>query len=209
MCVSRPRYHQGGWPSLAPARFRSAALHEHCHFGPASAYSARGFLPSFSSLSAMGCCGDPVQKDDQYANRPQSGAAGIVQQQPGPQPAAQIYEKPALLSSSAGPSPPPPTFQTNHHHGPVSQWGQSPPSSPPPVSIRQPMLPSPYDGHAPTPLYQPRPIHIPPRHASTSPSIAHSMTHTVVSGYTAPPDEGRMSISIDFGAFFDPGAPAC
>ncbi|KAF8556771.1 actin-like ATPase domain-containing protein [Imleria badia] len=162
----------------------------------------------------MGCCGEPALNNDQYTNRPQPGPGGIVQQQPTAQPTAQIYEKPALLSSpGAGPSPPPPSFHANHQaiqSRPGSQWGRAPSASPPPVSIHQSFLPSPYDvssvmnTHVSTPLYQPRPMHVPPRQATTSPSIAPSITHTITaSGHGAPAlDEGRMSISIDFGTTF-------
>jgi hypothetical protein len=174
----------------------------------------------------MRCCGKPVRKDDQYTNRPQPFPAGTVQQQPIPQPAAQIYEKPALLTSS-GPSPPPPSFQANYPliHGGPGPWGHGSPS-PPPGSIHQGMLPmsanmqmgppNPYfdlsvgqSAHpgTPTPLYQPSPVHAPvKRHASTSPSLVGSLTHTVTSAsrheYGGASDEGRMSISIDFGTTF-------
>ncbi|KAH0833971.1 D-arabinono-1,4-lactone oxidase-domain-containing protein [Lanmaoa asiatica] len=179
----------------------------------------------------MGCCGEPTHKDDQYTNRPQVPTAGVVQQQPTAQAAAQMYEKPALLTPT-GPSPPPPSFHPNHHPsihsgpGSGSQWGHGSPS-PPPGSIQQGMRPmssinasmqmippslvydAPGRGNQvglPTPLYQPSPIHVPPRHASTSPSLASSVTQMIASmprnEYGGPPDEGRMSISIDFGTTF-------
>ncbi|KAG6374067.1 hypothetical protein JVT61DRAFT_4708 [Boletus reticuloceps] len=80
---------------------------------------------------------------------------GIVQQQPTPQAAAQIYEKRALLSPAI-PSPPPPNFHTNQpplHGGPgavvgsPSYWGLNRPGSasvpgspsPPPGSLHHGM----------------------------------------------------------------------
>ena len=59
----------------------------------------------------------------------------------------------------------------------------------------------------PAPLYQPSPVRAPvKRHASTSPSLATSLTHTLTSTsrheYGGASDEGRMSISIDFGNVF-------
>ncbi|KAG8215222.1 hypothetical protein J3R82DRAFT_8765 [Butyriboletus roseoflavus] len=176
----------------------------------------------------MGCCGEPTRKDDQYTNRPQQPTTSVVQQQPTAQAPAQIYEKPALLTPT-GPSPPPPSLHANHpslHGGGVSPpWSHGSPS-PPPGSIQHGMPPmstmgtsmqimppnlafdaSGRGGHPaiPTPLYQPTPVHTPPRHASTSPSLATSLTHTLTSmpriEYGGPPDEARMSISIDFGTF--------
>ncbi|KAF8438549.1 actin-like ATPase domain-containing protein [Boletus edulis BED1] len=101
----------------------------------------------------MGCCGAPGQKDDQHTNRPAPVPAGIVQQQPAPQAAAQIYEKPALLTPTI-PSPPPPSFHTNQPPlhggsgaavvGSPSYWGPSSGSasvpgspSPPPGSLHR------------------------------------------------------------------------
>lgn len=172
----------------------------------------------------MGCCGEPVRKDDQCTNRPQQPPpTGVVQQQPTAQVPAQMYEKPALLMPT-GPSPPPPSFHHNHPtiHGGLAaqQWGHGSPS-PPPVSIHHGMSPQtnmsmqmiphnpaygpPGGSHVaiPTPLYQPSPVHAPARHASTSPTLTASIAHGVTSmprnEFGGPPDEGRMSISIDFG----------
>lgn len=180
----------------------------------------------------MRCCGEPVHKDDQYTNRSQPVAAGVVQQQPAPQPGAQIYEKPALLSSPTGPSPPPPSFQANHpllQGRPGSQWGHVSPSPPPLNLHHQNIAPQPSMGtlvpprSSPpfdlsggtnfpvamptgTPLYQPSPVHALHRNTSTSPSVATSTAYTVTSGtgnaLGGVSEEGRMSISIDFGLLF-------
>lgn len=156
----------------------------------------------------MSCCGDPVHKDNQYTNRQPPLNTGIVQQQPPPHAPAHIYEKPALLASPASPlrpSPPPQSFQS---HRPPSQWGAGSPSPPPP-SIHQSMnfgVPGAQPGISP--LYQPSPVHALHRNGSTSPSLSLSVTQSAIGsayGSTAPTstsDEGRMSISIDFGAFF-------
>ncbi|KAN0080079.1 hypothetical protein V8E55_009645 [Tylopilus felleus] len=156
----------------------------------------------------MSCCGDPVHKDNQYTNRQPPLNTGIVQQQPPPHAPAHIYEKPALLASPASPlrpSPPPQSFQS---HRPPSQWGAGSPSPPPP-SIHQSMnfgVPGAQPGISP--LYQPSPVHALHRNGSTSPSLSLSVTQSAIGsayGSTAPTstsDEGRMSISIDFGTTF-------
>ncbi|KAF9228091.1 actin-like ATPase domain-containing protein [Gyrodon lividus] len=177
----------------------------------------------------MGCCGEPASKhDNQYRNQAAPVNTGIVNQQPGSHPGAQFYEKPALLIPS-GPSPPPPSFQPIYQpiSGAHSQpWSHGSPSPPLPGSVHHgmmsnvPMNPSmltmpnaPFDASGLSgsttfspPLLQPSPVHVPPRHASTSPSLSTSMTHagtsTTRNDFAAPLDEGKMSISIDFGTTF-------
>ncbi|KAF9234588.1 actin-like ATPase domain-containing protein [Melanogaster broomeanus] len=177
----------------------------------------------------MGCCGEPITKPDtQYNNRPQPVNAGIVQQQPGPHPGAQFYEKPTLLIPSV-PSPPPPSFLPNNQSFIGAQGGQpwhgspSPPpqgsihhgmTSPAPMNVGMQMMPNaafhPSGQGGSTlfssPLLHPSPVHVPPRHASTSPSLSGTMTlagtSTTRNDFGGPPDEGRMSISIDFGTTF-------
>ena len=73
----------------------------------------------------------------------------------------------------------------------------------------RPLCSDPHDTHipigmnthvgTPAPLYQPSPVHARQRHVSTSPFLAAATTHMVISGAS---DEGRMSISIDFGTSF-------
>ncbi|KIJ18146.1 hypothetical protein PAXINDRAFT_167416 [Paxillus involutus ATCC 200175] len=178
----------------------------------------------------MGCCGEPVSKaDNQYKNQAQPVNTGVVSQQPAPHPGAQFYEKSALLIPS-GPSPPPPSFQ--HNQQPISgvhgqPWSHGSPSPPLPGSIHHGMMsvapmnasmqmmaspsfdPSVLSGSTAfsPPLLQPSPVHVPPRHASTSPSLSASMTHAGTSmsrnDFSQPlSNEGKMSISIDFGTTF-------
>lgn len=54
----------------------------------------------------------------------------------------------------------------------------------------------------PAPLLHPNPTQTPPRHASTSPSLSTSLTNNMGELGKLPLNEGRMSISIDFGTTF-------
>ncbi|KAI6113468.1 hypothetical protein EDD16DRAFT_1137510 [Pisolithus croceorrhizus] len=189
----------------------------------------------------MGCCGEPntTQPNDQYNNRAPvpPNQAGVVTQQPGHHPGAQIYEKPALLTPTS-PAPPAPIHyasppQTAHSNLPGQlPWGPHIPGSPspppqggmqnysPPANFSMtpgfPTMPNAVynpangsaqhnlNGSAPfsVPLLHPNPTHIPPRHASTSPSLSTTITNNVGEFGKAPLNEGRMSISIDFGTTF-------
>ncbi|KAH7882185.1 actin-like ATPase domain-containing protein [Phlebopus sp. FC_14] len=56
-----------------------------------------------------------------------------------------------------------------------------------------------------SPLLHPSPVHVPPRHASTSPSLSTAITAAGAStrnDFVPPSNEGKMSISIDFGTTF-------
>ncbi|KAH7909310.1 actin-like ATPase domain-containing protein [Hygrophoropsis aurantiaca] len=166
----------------------------------------------------MSCCGRSAAQNAQYSNRALQEHSGVVTQQPGAHPGAQFEEKPSLLIPS-GPSPPPPALQLNHLSVNGSQhqhWGQGSPSPPPMVTSQyaqpgSPMM-STFSHNAPNgstifspPLLHPSPVHVPPRHVhSTSPSLSASVTHTTPARteLKPPPDEGKMSISIDFGTTF-------
>ncbi|KAG6334314.1 hypothetical protein ID866_4779 [Astraeus odoratus] len=94
----------------------------------------------------MGCCGEPVQKpNDQYNNRaPMPYTPGVVNQQPGPHPGAQLYEKPPLLTPT-GPTPPAPVLTPPMSAGlpAQGQWGvpgPGSPSPPPPAGAAHPAM---------------------------------------------------------------------
>lgn len=182
----------------------------------------------------MGCCGEPAEKPNgQYNNRAQAPyAPGVVNQQPGPHPGAQVYEKPALLTPT-GPAPPAPIHSPPLNPNVPGQAPWSPlhpagsPSPPPQGSIHpslsptmggsamsgMPLMPNAVysNGQAPPnfgssamfaspPLLQLNPAHLPPRHASTSPSLPNVVTGNLSEFGKAAINEGKMSISIDFGA---------
>ncbi|KIM65535.1 hypothetical protein SCLCIDRAFT_1212271 [Scleroderma citrinum Foug A] len=184
----------------------------------------------------MGCCGEPAEKPNgQYNNRAQAPyAPGVVNQQPGPHPGAQVYEKPALLTPT-GPAPPAPIHSPplNPNVPGQAPWSPlhpaGPPSPPPQGSIHpslsptmggsamsgMPLMPNAVynNGQAPPnfgssamfaspPLLQPNPAHLPPRHASTSPSLPNVVTGNLSEFGKAAMNEGKMSISIDFGTTF-------
>ncbi|KAG2143858.1 actin-like ATPase domain-containing protein [Suillus cothurnatus] len=171
----------------------------------------------------MGCCGESISAPDtQYANRVQPVNNGIISQQPGPHPGAQHHiqpfaEKPSLLIPP-GPSPPPQSFHQHNRSMNGTPWSHTP--SPPPQgsTYSTPLSPSlggtpltpPPASYIPSgpsnsamflqPLLHPDPIHVPPRNNNIANSISTAATAARVD--PAPSDEGRMSISIDFGTTF-------
>lgn len=173
----------------------------------------------------MGCCGQPVSAPDtQYANRSQPLSPGIISHQPGPHPGPQSQaqsrrEKPPLLVS--GPSPPPQSLQQNNQPVNGSNWLHTP-SPPPPSAYSTPLSPNlnhfagapltpPPATYIPSgpsssaffsPLSHPGPVHAPPRSSTVSPSISTTIVHTLPAlNAPVPSNEGKMSISIDFGEY--------
>ncbi|KIK14724.1 hypothetical protein PISMIDRAFT_687741 [Pisolithus microcarpus 441] len=190
----------------------------------------------------MGCCGESAtaKPNDQYNNRaPVSHhqPGGLVTQQPGQHPGAQVYGAQALLTPTS-PAPPAPIYHTTHPQtvpsanfpgqvpwGPHIPGSPSPPQgsmhnySPPanfPTMSTFPAMPNvaynPANGPVQkslngsaafsVPLLHPHPTQTPPRHASTSPSLSTSLTTNMGEFGRMPLNEGRMSISIDFGTTF-------
>ncbi|KAI5983887.1 actin-like ATPase domain-containing protein [Pisolithus albus] len=189
----------------------------------------------------MGCCGESAtaKPNDQYNNRAPVSPhqPGVVTQQPGYHPGAQVHGAPALLTPTS-PAPPAPIHHTIHQQTAQSnfpgqvQWGPHNPGSPspPPQGPMHnypsptnfstvppfPAVPNPaynpanspvqktLNGSAafPAPLLHPNPTQTPPRHASTSPSLSTSLTNNMGEFGKLPLNEGRMSISIDFGTTF-------
>jgi hypothetical protein len=175
----------------------------------------------------MGCCGESASTPDiQYANRPQPVNPGLINHQPGPHPGAQHQpqspgEKPHFLIPQ-GPSPPPPSLQQNNQPLNGSSWIHTP-SPPPRASVYSgPLSPSlnhlgvgaltpPPATYVPSgpsnsavffpPLLHPDPIHV-PRNGTVSPSVSTAVVHTSPAGNDpVPSNEGKMSISIDFGEY--------
>lgn len=196
-----------------------------CNRASVEGKAAYTLVPSIYAIFKMGCCGESVVSantpDTQYANRAQPVNNGIISQQPGPHPGAQHHiqpfgEKPPLLIPP-GPSPPPPSFQQNNRSINGTPWSHSP--SPPPQgpAYSAPLSPnlggaplmSPPAAYAPpgpsnstaffTPLFHPDPIHAPLRSNSVTPSTSTAVTSARIN--PAPSDEGKMSISIDFGEY--------
>ncbi|KAG2006050.1 hypothetical protein CC2G_002398 [Coprinopsis cinerea AmutBmut pab1-1] len=167
----------------------------------------------------MGCCGEPIDKANGYDNRPVQQPQGVVTNQPTGQ-WPQGMEKPL----PGGPGFQQPTIQTpaaTYNQASVNgmgqnmqgqPWAQTPPTSPPPTtqvphqytgysspnhtgygsmdanSIMRP--PSAFNPHAPTgtPPISTSPPPIPQLPPSLQPQSQQ--------------DEGRMSVSIDFGTTF-------
>lgn len=172
----------------------------------------------------MGCCGEPAnQPDSQGTNR--SIATGLavagkpVVHQPSPQSNPSWQEKPTF--QAPGIATPPPVLQHGQNstseawHQQGQQEAQFDPyaslnrtASPPAGSATlvngstnghgyPPTSPSPPFGQAQTPpLMQPNPVYMP------STSMTVTSRHSVSPGQSAfipPSDEGKLSVSIDFG----------
>lgn len=175
----------------------------------------------------MSCCGEPNKPKDE-ANRVAPFNGQTVNQQPGPHPGVQYHEKQASFQQPTIPSPTPthPYGQQsfnghNGHQQTPSNWSQHSPS-PPPMNqfgaYGAPGLPAPtpssfngsstaYSQHQS--LLQPSPVHnasfrgntSSPHTSMTSPP---PMTATPMprQDFRPPSDEGKMSVSIDFGVYF-------
>ncbi|KAI0060113.1 actin-like ATPase domain-containing protein [Artomyces pyxidatus] len=136
----------------------------------------------------MSCCGQPLKDDEQQTAplRPYS----VQQQQPAPHPGARLPEKQQPFHARGFPSPPP-AHQT-YSPPPGSYAGSS--ASPPPQ----------FDPYAP-PLPRPSPAYAGP-HANGVNLLHTYDPRAGVPGAAerAPPrpDEGKVSIAIDFGTTF-------
>ncbi|EGO28534.1 hypothetical protein SERLADRAFT_459054, partial [Serpula lacrymans var. lacrymans S7.9] len=173
----------------------------------------------------MGCCGESANADKEMANRPAANTTPFVNQQPGPHPNARLSEKQGSNFYSAVPSPPPPSFQLNNGGGftqngiqkqnwdappMVNQFNpngfplHTPPTTPPSPSYNGSIFRANVGPPSP-PLLHPLAVH-PPRHGhSTSPSLPSftTVSHIQARNDINPPsDEGKMSVSIDFGTTF-------
>ncbi|KAG6856846.1 hypothetical protein H0H87_012904 [Tephrocybe sp. NHM501043] len=157
----------------------------------------------------MGCCGDPIDKSAPQKVEPYN--PGIVTQQPGPHPG---LEKPPAFQQPTISTPPPTHTYNGAAPAPwgqpmqsqVDQFGGYPMGVTPPVNVQS------YPGNgsmftAPSgfgamnePILRPGSAH----HRSVS---SGSPPYMVVSpplpkAISPPPDEGKMSVSIDFGTTF-------
>lgn len=173
----------------------------------------------------MSCCGEPVNKNKEDTNRVVPFNIQSINQQPSPHPGAQFQEKAAF--QHPGILSPPPTHQYNgntYGQNNVAQpqvltaWAQpgQPTPSPPPVNQfnsfvppTSPLLPpstptnnasNTYNGSANgyAPLTHPSPVQSFPYRADTT-SPAASIAVPPMTATSSQPDEGKMSVSIDFG----------
>jgi hypothetical protein len=166
------------------------------------AATARGFFAALSitrrfHASAMSCCGTPAtqqaadEKNRQYPQYPQQSP---VNQQPSPQPGLGWHEKP--YQPPTIPSPPPTHYShgTSHSPPPQSTFGQS---------YQQPGL-SPNNSSGTT-YPVPSVVRPPPTLPPSPPPVGSYGPISSVSplpptkGYAVPTDEGKLSVSIDFG----------
>ncbi|KAF5375362.1 hypothetical protein D9615_008000 [Tricholomella constricta] len=161
----------------------------------------------------MGCCGEPV--DTATPQQPTHVYTGTITQQPALQPG---LEKPPVFQQSTISTPPP----AHALDGASAPWGQS--FSSPPVtqfgSHTPPGSPPPGSGHnyngsiynasggfssMNEPLAQPgsvRHAHHPSYTSVTSPPLLSISLSSPPKAASPPPNEGKMSISIDFGTTF-------
>lgn len=160
----------------------------------------------------MGCCGEP-NKPNEDANRVSPYNSGTVNQQPGPHPGPQFNEK---FQQPNIPSPTP-----SHPHGrnamnsfsghqrAPSNWSTHSPSPPPMNQYGTPGVNNTFSSSVNgifqhQPLLSPTPTHN-ASHSSDTTSPHRSMSSPPVgtsSGrqeFKPPSDEGKMSVSIDFG----------
>ena len=165
----------------------------------------------------MGCCGEPYENDKNQQNGHVQMLNGAtrphpVTQQPGPHPGLLVDEKPFQTPSI--PSPPPSAHQFGYNVNQdqqlqqQQQWGQS--SPPPgagqfdPYAAQQSPSPQPnpsqFSGmtltnsalQRPTPSYPGGSFAVPAMTATRITTVTEKPQQPVV-------DEGKMSISIDFG----------
>lgn len=151
----------------------------------------------------MGCCGDPITPESATENRPTYLQNTISNQQPSPQPGLEklLFQQPTI------PSPPPVHSQLPSPTPQPPSWGVTPFNQ----YTFPPSLPAPgqftFNGSNSLmnePLLRPSSAH--QSLHTTSPSM--SAVHPMMSApplpriSSPPPDEGKMSISIDFGESF-------
>lgn len=151
----------------------------------------------------MSCCGQAKDGSEDTANRSVAvGQPGYVNQQPGPQLGLekQVFQQPNI------PSPPPvhPNGQNGFSQQP--SWGSQPSPSPPPAGAGSPFMSNGngYPGSMNEAIQRPGSAH----QSSFGPGSRMSMTASpmlssplpTMPPSTSPPlDEGKMSVSIDFG----------
>lgn len=152
----------------------------------------------------MGCCGDPVDAAPQQQTT--HAHYGTITQQPGLQPGLEkaVFQQPTILT-------PPPAHGAN---GAPAPWGQSYTPQPvnqfggytsPPLTNGQSYNGSMFNGSSTfassnEPLARPGSAH-----HSHQPSFGSGSPPPQIPAFpkvaSPPPDEGKMSISIDFGIF--------
>ena len=154
----------------------------------------------------MGCCGEPITAENATSNRPQAYPQNaITNQQPTPQPGLEkfLFQQPTI------PSPPPVHSQLQSGTPQPPSWGVTPfPYPSPPSPPAQSSFNSSSAFLSNEPLLRPSSAHQSTYGTSPSISTAHlSLGQRMASPplpktSSPPPDEGKMSISIDFGESF-------
>lgn len=149
----------------------------------------------------MSCCGEPKDSYNDNANRQMPPSNGYVTQQPGLQPG---LEKPFFQPPAISSPPPVHTFSPNGY-GQQSPWPQNSPSPPP--GAQQPVYGHPVNGYSVNdPIIRPPSTHqatfTPPPGSHMSMSMSPpplSISPSSPQNTQPSADEGKMSISIDFG----------
>lgn len=153
----------------------------------------------------MGCCGEPISAENAISNQPTHVQNTITNQQPAAQPGLEkaLYQQPTIPS-------PPPAFQPQAGTPQLPPWTVTPynpyPSSPSPPAV----LPT-FNGQnifMSEPLVRPSSSHQ-PTYGTSIPPMSMAQSHMSMvqrmsppprpKTSSPPPDEGKMSISIDFG----------
>jgi hypothetical protein len=177
-------------------------------------------------LLEMSCCGEPANNSKEPSNRPTQHNPQSVTRQPGPHPGPQFQNQPASFQQP-NITAPAPTHQFNGFAqnslqqqpwepkpSPGPQFNPYQPSSSPPLSTPSPGgwngSQNTYNGtngsYSTTgnqPLISPSPAQL--RSSSVSPGLTSPPPIRPPSrdqqSYAPPSDEGKMSVSIDFGPF--------
>ena len=157
-------------------------------------------LFSSSSLLSMSCCGtsrSPVDRNS--AQAPLSPHP--ISHQPSPHPGAVFPEKTQWLQQPSIPSPPlaHPYNSLNGHHSPKPHSFVSGGSNSPPP-MQQQFTSFTHDPYNQSSLTKPNPSYVGGSLGMLSPTFGITSVTPSVSGEFSPlSDEGKMSISIDFG----------
>ncbi|KAJ4481021.1 hypothetical protein J3R30DRAFT_3287382 [Lentinula aciculospora] len=157
----------------------------------------------------MSCCGEPKSSNDERQTRAVVGGQ-IISQQPGPM--TGLSEKPGAVLHS--PSPPPVAYA--NHYAQQPSWSSSSPSPPPTNQFRTPPPGSPppnasfsFNSHIGNSIARPSSSFQAGHGTGGGGSMSFSMSHSSMApvqirseNSAVGVDEGKMSISIDFGTTF-------
>lgn len=149
----------------------------------------------------MSCCGEPKIADEQARNRPVAQSSGYINQQPGPQ--VGLSEKQGFRQPSIS-SPSPVHNNPYGQNGQQQLWGSQSPSPPPGTPWNSQYTNVQPQNDRTSPIMRPNSTHQPSSSISAmrmSPGPG-PLSPTPLGPrreFAQPVDEGKMSVSIDFG----------